>query len=261
MHDPGYGLPRTPFYGLQTISLRQTRRASEDGIMGMGEEPAEGNGGRGKEVAPRYGASGSSCGGCALGKGPRLEGGKVEMLRAVFKHWFSHDITVFDHTGQPLAQADLSNWRERTKLEIGGAHYEASTQRREAKEFLLEDERGQRVAVVEKKVEEPSTWKERFLKSSEGREHFLFEHGGNRYELRKESTKAYVITREGVGSVGSIRHKGGWFSREWTVDLPEELPLEVKVFLVWVVVVLWRREKVAAASGGSSAVMVMATQY
>jgi hypothetical protein len=51
------------------------------------------------------------------------------MLRAVHKSWFSHDFTVFDHTGQPVAQADLSSWRERTKLEIGGTHYEASTQR------------------------------------------------------------------------------------------------------------------------------------
>jgi hypothetical protein len=171
------------------------------------------------------------------------------MLRAVHKSWFSHDFTVFDHTGQPVAQADLSSWRERTKLDIGGTHYDASAQKREAKEFLLENESGQRVAVVEK-VEPPSTWKDRFP----------FEHGGNRYELRKESTKAYVIAREGVGSVGSVRLEGGWFSREWTVDLPEELPLEVKVFLVWVVVVLWRRERVAAASGATSAVMV-ATQY
>jgi hypothetical protein len=181
------------------------------------------------------------------------------MLRAVPKGWFSYDFTVLDHAGQPVAQADLSNWRERTKLEIGGTHYEASTQRREAKEFLLEDERGQRVAVVEK-VEPPSTWKDRFLKSSEWKDRFPFEHGGNRYELRKESTKACVITREGVGSVGSVRLEGGWFSRGWTADLPEELPLEVKVFLVWVVVVLWRRERVAAASGATSAVMV-ATQY
>jgi hypothetical protein len=63
-------------------------------------------------------------------------------------------------------------------------------------------------------VEPPSTWKDRFP----------FEHGGNRYELRKESTKACVITREGVGSVGSVRLEGGWFSRGWTADLPEELP-------------------------------------
>jgi hypothetical protein len=181
------------------------------------------------------------------------------MLRAVHKSWFSHDFTVFDHTGQPVAQADLSSWRERTKLDIGGTHYDASAQKREAKEFLLENESGQRVAVVEK-VEPPSTWKDRFLKSSEWKDRFPFEHGGNRYELRKESTKAYVIAREGVGSVGSVRLEGGWFSREWTVDLPEELPLEVKVFLVWVVVVLWRRERVAAASGATSAVMV-ATQY
>jgi len=58
------------------------------------------------------------------------------MLRAVHKGRFNHDFTVVDHTGQPLAQADLSNWCERKKVEIGRTHYEASTQRREAKEFF-----------------------------------------------------------------------------------------------------------------------------
>jgi hypothetical protein len=59
----------------------------------------------------------------------------------------------------------------------------------------------------------------------------VFEHGGNRYELKKESAwrSAFVFSRDGVGRVGSIRRKG-FFKREWTADIPEELPLEVRVF-------------------------------
>ncbi len=47
------------------------------------------------------------------------------MLRAVPDDWFSYDFTVFDRTGTPVARADLSNWRETAKLEVGGTPYEA----------------------------------------------------------------------------------------------------------------------------------------
>jgi len=113
---------------------------------------------------------------------------------------------------------------------------------------------------VAEKVENPSTWQERSLKTNEWKDRFVFEHGGNRYELRTKSRmlrkelgwkRACVIIPEGVGSVGSIRAKGSWFSRECTVDLPEELPLEVKVFLVWVAVILRRREAAELATAGA----------
>jgi hypothetical protein len=44
-----------------------------------------------------------------------------------------------------------------------------------------------------------------------------------------------------------------FFKREWTVDMPEELPLEVSVFIVWLVVILWKRAESAAAAGGAGA--------
>ena len=162
------------------------------------------------------------------------------MLRAVPDGWFSYDFTVFDRTGTPLARADLSNWRETAKLEVGGTPYEAHRKKEWAsKEFVLEKEDGLVVAVAEK----PSAWKDRFV----------FEHGDNRYELEKESVwgSAFVIRREGAGPVGFVRSKG-IFKREWAVELPEELPPEVRVFVVWLVVLLWKRAASAAASGGAA---------
>lgn len=154
------------------------------------------------------------------------------MLRAVPDGWFSYNFTVFDRSGTPVARADLSNWRETAKLEVGGTRYEAHHKGWGSKQFVLENEDGRVIAVAEK----PSAWKDRFV----------FEHGGNRYELEKESVwgSAFVIRREGVGPVGSVRSKGV-FKREWTVELPEELLLEVRVFIVWLMVLLWKR----AASG------------
>src|SRR5919202_1422104 len=54
-----------------------------------------------------------------------------------------------------------------------------------------------------------------------------------------------------VGLVGSVRRRG-FFNREWTVDVPEELPLEVRVFVVWLVIILWKREDSATAAGAAS---------
>jgi hypothetical protein len=162
------------------------------------------------------------------------------MLRAVPDGWFSYDFTVFDRTGTPVARVDLSNWRESARLEVGGTPYEAHRRKGWAsKEFVLEKEDGRVVAVAEK----PSAWKDRFV----------FEHGGKRYELEKESFwgSAFVIRREGVGPVGTVRSKG-LFKREWRVELPEELPSEVRVFVVWLVVLLWKRAASTAASGGGA---------
>lgn len=164
------------------------------------------------------------------------------MLRAVPDGWFSYDFTVFDRSGTPVARADLANLRETAKLEVGGTRYEAHREGWASKEFVLETQDGRVVAVAEK----PSAWKERLV----------FEHGGNRYELKKESAwrSAFVISREGVGLVGSIRRRG-FFNREWTVDVPEELPLEVRVFIVWLAVILWKRaDSSAAAAAGTAGV-------
>lgn len=82
----------------------------------------------------------------------------------------------------------------------------------------------------------------------------MFEHGANQYELKHESTwsSAFVLSRNGIGRVGSIKRKG-FIKRERTVELPEELPLEVRVFIIWLVVILWKRAE-SAAGGAVGAV-------
>ena len=161
------------------------------------------------------------------------------MLRVMPEGWFSYNFTVFDRGGTPVARVDLSNWREAAKLEVGGERYEAHRKGWRSKEFVLEKEDGQVVAMAE----QPSAWKGQFV----------FEHGGNRYELEKETVwkGTFVIRREGVGHVGSVRSEGV-FKREWIAELPEELPLEAKVFIVWLVVLLWKRAASAAAAGGAA---------
>lgn len=162
------------------------------------------------------------------------------LLRAVPSGWFSNDFTVFDRGGIPVARTDLSNWRETAKIAVGEARYEAHRKGWTSKDFVLFKDDGRVIVTAEK----PSSWRDRFL----------FEHNGNRYELKHESawSSAFVLSRDGIGLVGSVRRKG-FFKREWTADMPEELPLEVVVFIVWLVVILWKRAESAAAAGGAGA--------
>ena len=162
------------------------------------------------------------------------------MLRAVPDGWFSYDFTVFDRAGAPVARADLSNWLETAKITVGEARYEAHRKGWASKEFVLEQEDGRVVAIAEK----PSGWRSRLV----------FEHGGNRYELKHESawSSAFVLSRDGIGPVGSVKREG-FFKREWTAELSEELPLEVRVFVMWLVILLWKRAESAAAVGGTGA--------
>jgi hypothetical protein len=108
------------------------------------------------------------------------------------------------------------------------------------KEFVLEKDDRRIVTVLQK----PSGWRGRFV----------FEHGSNRYELKKESTwgNTFVLSRDGIGLLGSVTREG-FFKREWIVDLPEEVPLEVRVSIVWLVIILWKQAESAAAAAGGAA--------
>lgn len=144
-----------------------------------------------------------------MGKPGKCPQGKEaqKVLRAVRKSWFSYDFGLFDPTGTLLATADLSDWCDNAELEVRGRRYLARHQTW-GKEFILEGEDGRKMAVAEK----PSAW----------RKTFSLEHGGERYELRRESPwrSSFVLSRTGVGVVGSIRQKT-FFGRETTVELQE----------------------------------------
>lgn len=160
------------------------------------------------------------------------------MLKAIPKGWFSSGFDVYDRGGARLGSVSLSNWRETASLEVGGVRYEAN-HKAGKKEFRLSREDGTTVLTAEK----PSAWREKL--------HFSY--GGNGYELSKESywKRAFTLYRDDIGKVGSVK-PGGMFERTWTAELPEELTPEAKVFVMWLVALLWRRQNAAAGSGGGA---------
>jgi hypothetical protein len=89
-------------------------------------------------------------------------------------------------------------------------------------------------------------------KPSSLRRSFIIEHSGTQYTLCAKSVfrRAFLLLDDST-QVGSISPEG-IFTRRARVDLPEELSLVVKVFIVWLAVILWKRESDSAVAAGAT---------
>jgi hypothetical protein len=54
------------------------------------------------------------------------------------------------------------------------------------------------------------------------------------------SGRSFTLTENGaaVGTIG----RSGFFTAKCNADLPDDLPLEVRAFLIWLVLITWRRQ-------------------
>lgn len=155
------------------------------------------------------------------------------MLTATPRGWFSWDYAVSrDH--DHLADIDISWWREKGTLTVDGRQYGVYRERPLSGKFILESD-GRIVASAEK----PSSLRRRLL----------IEHADKQYELKPRGmfTRTFEL-HSGPTTVGSLSAKGV-FSRRMNVDLPEALPLPVRVFVMWLTVILWKRDAQAASAG------------
>lgn len=157
------------------------------------------------------------------------------MLTATPKRWFSWDFTVQEGSN-PVAKLDLSLWREKGTITVQGKDYRVYREGWMSGYYYLEN-----AGAVLARAEKPSAF----------RRTLVIEHAGRAYTLQARSPfgRTFVLL-QGGGEVGRIRPLG-LFTRRAEVDLPESLPLAVRVFALWLVVILWKRESdSAAASSG-----------
>jgi hypothetical protein len=152
------------------------------------------------------------------------------MLQLEPKHWYSWDFTLLAGDA-PLARIDFSTWRERGALTIQGQRYTVS------KEGLLSGGF---------KLESPGGTVATATRESIFRRRYTIVAGARTYTLQPRSTwgRAMVV-REGDREVGTIEPRG-IFTRRGTVSLPDAVPLPVRVFLIWLALLLWKREAEAA---------------
>jgi hypothetical protein len=155
------------------------------------------------------------------------------MLQAAPTSWWGSRYAVRDD-GEPLTELAFTSLREGGGFTLGGVPY---TLRREgvAGNFVLQDPSG--VAAAQAR------------KESAFRRRFELEHPGG--GLRVESTSVWgrsyrVLGPEGR-QLGEVRWRSFW-RREVDATLPDDLPRHIQVFVLWLVLLMIRRDEAAATS-------------
>jgi len=144
-------------------------------------------------------------------------------MKVIPKAW-SYAFSVTDGT-EPIAKAvDLSWWRDKGELRIQDDIY---TARRDKSSYVLESAAG-----VLARTERPRRW----------RRELVIEHSGRRYTLRAKSAfRREFQLLEGPMKIGSISPEG-LFTRRAAFELPTMFPLFLQVFIIWLVMMLWKHE-------------------
>ena len=126
-----------------------------------------------------------------------------------------------------VARIETHWWREKGALTIQGVDHSVYRERPMSGDFILES-----AGSILARARKPSAF----------RRFFNVEHAGRQYTLRAPSAfrRAFIVLDGDLG-IGSIS-PDGLFTRRASVDLPENIPLAVRIFIVWLAVILWKRE-------------------
>jgi hypothetical protein len=153
------------------------------------------------------------------------------MLTANPRHWYSWDFRLAKN-GTSLAHIDLSSWWEKGSLTVANSSCRVYREGLFFGAFVLES-KGSIVARAHK----PSAWSRKLV----------IEAGGERFELKPQSsfTRGFKLLRDNrvVGTLSAA----SFLTRKINVELPEDLPLQLRAFFVWLTVLLWRRDASGAA--------------
>jgi hypothetical protein len=154
------------------------------------------------------------------------------MLEAEPTRWWASTYAVRED-GVPLTELSFRALREGGRFVLGGVPY---TLRRErmAGDFLLEGLDGAEVARARK----PSAFRRRFELRHQG--------GALRIEPTSGWGRRYRVV-DGGRQVGEVRRRSA-FRRQVDTDLPDDLPRPVQVFVLWLVLLMFRRDEAAASS-------------
>jgi hypothetical protein len=157
--------------------------------------------------------------------------GALTMLTANPRSWFSWDFTLAKN-GESLADIDLSSWREKGALTIANSSYRVYREGLCSGAFVLESN-----GAVVARAHKPSAWTRRMV----------LEFGGTLLELKPQSafTRGFQLLN-GDKIIGSLS-PSSFLNRKINVELPEDLPLQIRAFVVWLTVLLWKRDASAAA--------------
>ncbi|MFT5289433.1 MAG: hypothetical protein ACI8QS_001296 [Planctomycetota bacterium] len=149
------------------------------------------------------------------------------MLTAIPKSWFSWGYEIFQDS-RSVALLDQAHMREKGEILIQERNYQIGREGLLSGAYFLRRD-GENVATATKTSAFTRTFE-------------VFTEGGLFTLASATAFKRRFVLRDGEKIIGSISPKT-WISRKAVVDLPENFPLEIQVFITWLVVLMWRREQ------------------
>jgi hypothetical protein len=153
------------------------------------------------------------------------------MLTVVAKNWFSWKFTL-TAADRAVADINLSSWRERGGLQVDGRAYRVYRDGMMGPFILAAD--GVEIARADK----PSAF----------RRAFVVRHDGRELELRAANAlrRRFQLLERGV-EIGTIDPQSIW-TRSADVEFRVPLPEPLQAFIVWLTLLLWKRESDSAAA-------------
>ena len=148
--------------------------------------------------------------------------------------WLSRSFRV-EERGRLVGRVQFGTWSERGSIEVRGRHYPILGEGFWRRSFVLKHPHGK--AAERLALARPA---------GTFRSGFLIEHDGVEHSLHRRSLfgSAYVLTR-GERELGSVRPVG-FLQRAMDVELDDELPPELCLFVFWLVALSHRRAAAAA---------------
>lgn len=148
------------------------------------------------------------------------------MLDILPRSAFSWNFDVVED-GTLIAQLEMSSWRERGEVVLNEGTF-----------ALYRD--GMRGPFL---LEHSGTIYATAIKESVLRNSFVVELADRTYQFKKTSTfrRAFALIQDGV--------EVGWMnpvkaiSRKAQATFPEDLPLGVHIFLIWLALIIWKRDE------------------
>ena len=145
---------------------------------------------------------------------------------------------VAKENGTVVAELSRAIWRRRAEMNCQGHTLRLKRQGAAKSTYALRDGDA---TIAE--VEKPSVLRSRLA----------FRYGGNDFEIVDKAWYSQkLLVKSGGSVVGSIRRRGV-FASGALVDLPDDLPLALRVFVGWIGMVRWDDEASAAVAGAAVA--------
>jgi len=139
-------------------------------------------------------------------------------------NWFSSDYRVL-RAGTQITEFTFLSMPERSIFTLAGTTYLARKEKWSSPNFFLYLDQTQLA-----RAEKPSAFSQTFT----------VEHDAKKYVLKQSGTNRFALSQQ-ARDIGWVA-KGGWFSRKARAELPDEMPLPVCLFVLWLVALMWKRD-------------------